>query len=417
MTKLKLRDYQVDISQKAYSILKQHKIVALNLEVRLWKTFVALEIMKLMWIKKWIFITKKKVIKWISEDYSHYENDYHLDIINYESIHKIKGNDYDICVIDESHTISTYPKPSLRYKRIKEKFGHLDLILLSWTMTPESYSQFFHQFHVSKHSVWKQYTNFYKWCNAWYVKVTQQKVSHWRINNYSKANYDKIMEDIWHLILTYTQKSAGFITSVDEKILHVKMKPQTYNIINLLKKNKVVEWKNWEVILWDTWVKEMRKIQQLCSGTCKFESWNYKILDKSKAEFIKEKFKNNKIAIFYLFKAEYELLKETFWNLLTNDLQEFNTTDKNIALQLVSWREGISLKEADYLIFYNIDFSALSYWQSRDRLTTMDRKNNTVFWIFSEWWIESDIYKTVIKKKDFTVKLFKEWQNNKSKKK
>jgi len=53
-------------------------------------------------------------------------------------------------------------------------------------------------------------------------------------------------------------------------------------------------------------------------------------------------------------------------------------------LQIVSGREGISLKEADYLVFYNIAFSALSYWQARDRLTTMERKFNTIYWIFTE---------------------------------
>ena len=64
---------------------------------------------------------------------------------------------------------------------------------------------------------------------------------------------------------------------------------------------------------------------------------------------------------------------------LTNDIDEFNATSKNIALQIVSGREGISLRNAEYIVFYNIDFSAVSYWQARDRMTTMDRQNNIVF--------------------------------------
>ncbi|HUT86222.1 MAG TPA: hypothetical protein VMW66_05245, partial [Elusimicrobiales bacterium] len=89
------------------------------------------------------------------------------------------------------------------------------------------------------------------------------------------------------------------------------------------------------------------------------------------------------------------------------DLGEFNTTDKNIALQIVSGREGISLKNADYLVFYNIDFSATSYWQGRDRMTTKDRLKNKVYWIFSEGGIEQKIYRQVIKKKSFTSSIFK----------
>jgi hypothetical protein len=92
---------------------------------------------------------------------------------------------------------------------------------------------------------------------------------------------------------------------------------------------------------------------------------------------------------------------------LTTELDEFNSTDKNIALQIVSGREGISLREADCLVFYNIDFSATSYWQSKDRMTTKDRLENNVYWIFSKGGIEADIYKAVTKKLDYTINHFK----------
>lgn len=149
------------------------------------------------------------------------------------------------------------------------------------------------------------------------------------------------------------------------------------------------------------------KLHQLYSGTIKFESGNHMVVDYSKAHFIKEKFKENKIAIFYKFKAELEALKIVFDNHLTTDLKEFKETDKNIALQIVSGREGISLKQADYIVYYNIDFSATSYWQSRDRMTTKNRLNNSVYWVFSKNGIEDQIYKAVTKKKDYTVRHFK----------
>jgi hypothetical protein len=129
----------------------------------------------------------------------------------------------------------------------------------------------------------------------------------------------------------------------------------------------------------------------------------------SKANFILNKFSGVKIAIFYKFKEEYNALCQVFGGEnLTNNVEEFDNSDKNIALQIVSGREGISLKNAKYLVYYNIDFSATSYWQSRDRLTTMQRQSNEIFWIFSKGGIELDIYKTVLKKKDYTLKIFKE---------
>ena len=92
---------------------------------------------------------------------------------------------------------------------------------------------------------------------------------------------------------------------------------------------------------------------------------------------------------------------------LTTELSVFDDTDKNIALQIVSGREGISLRNADCLVYYNIDFSATSYWQSKDRMTTKDRLDNDVYWVFTKGGIEEDIYKTVIKKKDYTINHFK----------
>ncbi len=92
---------------------------------------------------------------------------------------------------------------------------------------------------------------------------------------------------------------------------------------------------------------------------------------------------------------------------LTTDLDEFNATDKVIALQIVSGREGISLKNVEYLVFYNIQHSAVSYWQARDRLTTINRLNNKVYWIFSENGIEEKIYKIVKSKMKYTINIFK----------
>jgi hypothetical protein len=131
------------------------------------------------------------------------------------------------------------------------------------------------------------------------------------------------------------------------------------------------------------------------------------VLDYSKAKFIKKRFKYEKIGIFYKFTAELKALKEVYGDDITTDLDEFNNTRKSIALQIVSGREGISLRKAKYLVYYNIDFSATSYWQSRDRMTTKDRLYNKIYWVFSKNGIESKIYKAVNNKKDYTLRHFK----------
>jgi hypothetical protein len=122
---------------------------------------------------------------------------------------------------------------------------------------------------------------------------------------------------------------------------------------------------------------------------------------------IYDMFKGKQIAIFYKFKAELDALEFIFGDTLTTDLNEFNTTNKSIAYQIVSGREGVNLSRADSLVYMNIDFSAVSYWQSRDRLTTMDRLENNVYWFFAKNGIEDKIYKAVMNKKNYTLSVFK----------
>ena len=279
------------------------------------------------------------------------------------------------------------------------------VILLSGTPTPESYSQMYHQVYGIPTNPFREFANFYKFCSA-YVTITEKKINGLFIRDYSKG-LPSILEKMKPYTINYTQLEAGFQVQTSEHVMYVDLKQSTYKIIDKLKKDLVVEGKD-EVILADTSVKLMMKLHQLYSGTIKFESGNSMIIDLSKAEFIKEKFNGRKIGIFYKFKEELNALSQVFGaDNLTTELSVFDETDKNIALQIVSGREGISLRNAECLVYYNIDFSATSYWQSKDRMTTKDRLDNDVYWIFTNGGIEKDIYKTVIKKKVYTISHFK----------
>ncbi len=278
-----------------------------------------------------------------------------------------------------------------------------DLLLLTGTLLPESNSQIFHQLWVSPHSPYKNCGNFYKWFKI-YGTPKLIYTSYGQSNDYSTVDYDKIKTTVNNLKVSFTQEEAGFTTKVKEHIINIDMLPSTYKLIEKLKKDNVVEGRD-EIILADTGVKLMSKIHQLSSGTIKFESGNKKVLDYSKAEYIKDNFKGKKLAIFYKFTAELDAIKKHLD--VTQDIKEFNTTDKHIALQIVSGREGINLSAADVLIYYNIDFSAVSYWQSRDRLTTKERLSNSVYWLFSKGGIEHKIYKSVLNKKNYTLQTFK----------
>ena len=402
-----LRDYQIENSIKGSEILKTLNIVYYAMQVRTGKTATALNTCKINGYKKVLFLTKKKAIDNIIQDYSDFRftEFFQLIVTNNESLHILKDNDFDCVIMDEAHRFGSFPKPCKMAKDFKLRFSNIPIIFLSGTPTPESYSQIFHQLWVSKFSPFNIYNNFYKWSKV-FVNVTVKYISYGTCNDYSNANQHLIKSVTDKYMITYTQKQAKFTSIINENILLCEMEQLTYSLCNRLKKDLVVNG-NQEVILADTGVKLMQKLHQMYSGTVKFESGNSKVLDYSKALFISNRFNNKKIAVFYKFKEELNALKFAFKDRLTTDLKEFDSTDKNIALQVVSGREGISLKNADYLVYYNIDFSAVSYWQSRDRLTTMDRKTNDIYWIFSKGGIEEKIYQSVMNKKDYTLSIFR----------
>jgi hypothetical protein len=401
---MELRNYQTRLSKEAAEILQRKKIVYLAMEVRTGKTITALQTAENYCAKNVLFLTKLKAFSSVQSDYDNVGFSFKLTIANDESLHKVEG-EFDLVIHDEHHRFGAFPKPNTTAKLFKKMYGNLPMIFLSGTPTAESYSQWYHQFWVSNYSPFEQ-PSFYKWAND-YVNVKVKHLGHGKVNDYTDAR----KKDFWHLIryyiLTFTQVEAGFSTQVNENVLYCDMDAITYKIIEKLKKDLVVQNKEGQLILADTSVKLQQKLHQLYSGTCKFEDGTSKVIDFSKAIYIQKRFECDKIAIFYKFVEEFNALKNIFGNRLTNDLEEFNTTDKNIALQIVSGREGISLAKAKYLVYYNIDFSAVSYWQSRDRLTTMDRKVNDVYWIFSKDGIESKIYASVIKKKDYNNETFK----------
>lgn len=402
----KFRQYQLDIIDRATSICQRYGFVYLAMEVRTGKTLTSLGVADKLGRKNVLFVTKKKAIGSIESDYATLNPNYNIVVINYESLHKIDDLPYDMMILDEAHTLGAFPKPSKRAKQVREMvIKHKPIVcLLSGTPTPESYSQMYHQVYGIPKNPFKDYRSFYKFAGE-YVDVKQRKINSLIMNDYSNG-LSKIIDRMRPMTIAFTQSAAGFVNHIDEVVLNVKMNPTTYKIATTLKKHRVVEGEG-EVILGDTPAKLMQKLHQIYSGTVKFESGESMILDSTKAEFIKDRFKGQKVGIFYKFREEYNALKGVFEDTLCNTLEEFNGTDKNIALQIVSGREGISLREADALVYYNIDFSATSYWQSRDRMTTKDRRTSKVYWLFSERGIEKDIYKAVSNKKDYTLKHFK----------
>ena len=404
-----LRDYQERISNEAYAKLRDYGLVYLAMEPRTGKTLTAFATAYKYGSQTILFVTKKKAKADIMSqlDESAYSFDL-VEVTNYEQLHNFLSA-YDLIIIDEAHVISAYPCPSLRAKELKRICNGKPIIFLSGTPTPESFSQLFHQMWVSSFSPFKAYKNFYAWAKD-YVDIRQKYLYGKTINDYSAGKQSLIEKETNHLFIAYTQEEAGFTELVKETILYVDMLPATYQFANRLRIDKIVTNKEGASVIADTAVKLMQKLHQIFSGSIIIDEpeMRGKVFDYTKAEYIRDTFKGQKIAIFYKFKAEAMALR---WILgkVYDDPMEFNNADSGVFIsQIVSGREGIRLDTADALIMYNIDFSATSYWQSRARIQTKDRvKEAQLYWIFARGGIEDKIYKAVMDKRDYTLAHFK----------
>ena len=397
---LELRDYQKKGAEQGCKILKELGLVYFCWSVRTGKTLTSLQTAENYGAKNVLFLTKKKAIKSIEEDYQNFGFTYELTVINYESMHKALG-DFDLIILDENHCNSAFPKPSKRTREIKLRFSRLPMIMLSGTPAAESPSQWYHQFWLSARSPFKGWKTFYKWA-AIFVDVEVKHLGYATVKDYSKGKEEVIDKCIKPYVLTFSPSDAGFSSKVDIEVLNID--PINQGLIKRLKKDKFIEGKE-ETILADTGVKLMQKIHQLENGTIKFESGNSQVLDYSKAKFIKERFKNKKIAIFYYYKEELALLKAVFNN-HTTDLNEFNTTDKVYIGQQHSNALGVNLSKADCLVFYNFSFSGTNFVQSIDRLSTVNRLENNVYFVFPKGSLTEKIYRVVQQIKTFTEKMF-----------
>lgn len=407
---MKLRDYQDEISDKAVKLLQTYKIAYLAMQVRTGKTLTAIATAHKFGATKILFVTKKKAITDIINQKDEYAPSLQIFVTNYEQLSKVNES-FDIIIIDEAHSLGKFPLPSLRATELKRICVGKPIIYLSGTPNPESYSQLYHELWVSSFSPFSEYKSFYKWAQQ-FVNIKKKMINGKSFNDYNNADEKMVMDGCKHLFITYTQEQAGFESYVNETVHHVEMLESTYKFAERLRIDKVMTNKDGEVVLADTAVKLMQKLHQIFSGSVIVDQPERvaKAFDYTKANYIKDTFVGQKIAIYYKFIAEEMAIRYTFGsNRLTTDPVVFNESDNLIFIsQIQSGREGVNISTADALVFYNIDFSAVSYFQARARIQTKDRtKDANIHWIFSKGGIEDKIYKAVMDKTDYTTNIFK----------
>lgn len=404
---MKIRPHQQQKAKELLKVLNKYSCAYLAGEVRSGKTITVLETARLFKAKDVLFITKKKAIDSIQSDFGLIGFDYQITIVNYESLHKLERFNFDLIIYDESHGMGSFPKPAKRTKLIRLRFYNTPCIWLSGTPAAESYSQYYHQFFVNRMSPFVQHTNFYRWAKI-FVNIKKKRIGTHEINDYSDAKIKEIEKVISPYIVTMTQDDAGFEVNIKETILRVPTPHKIDSLAKRLIKDRAIEGKR-GYIMAEMPAKLQGKIHQIYSGTVIIEkdtgATETIILSNFKAKFIKDTFAGRKVAIAYYYQAELNVIKEVFGEMITTDLDEFNSTDKNFAIQQSS-SEGMNISRADCLVYMNLGFSGKNYIQSRDRLTVKDREHNNVYFIIESPGITDKILDAVRGKADYNLRSF-----------
>jgi hypothetical protein len=136
---VRLRTYQQQAAADLVAVLQKHRVAYLRGEVRVGKTFTALEALKRLGAKSCLIVTKKKAIPSIEADRDAIGLTAIVEVTNFEQVPKRAGRFYDVLVVDEAHSVGAYPKPSKRWHDLRAiRYKHI--ILMSGTPSPESYS-------------------------------------------------------------------------------------------------------------------------------------------------------------------------------------------------------------------------------------------------------------------------------------
>ena len=401
---MELYEHQEELINQAKPILRKYKLVYIAAETRTGKTLAAIHLLKDDF-KKILVVTKKKAISsWNSDiKLSKVKN---FDVINYESIHKMDSKEYDVIVLDEAHSIGSYPKPSQRAKQLKEMAKDKSIVYLSATPSAETYSQIFHQLWVSSFTPFEE-KSFYQWYKN-YGEDDSIFINGMFIKQYKASHGEMIMDMVNHLIVTMTKEKANFDVFVNERIHQVEVNEDYLSALEYFKSNRIITIDENEIVA-ETSASALNKLHQLNGGTIKVNDKLSLIVSNHKVNYIKENLGNDeKIVILCNYIKERDLLLTRLAN-STDEVEEFkNGSFKYFIGHIKTFSEGVDFSYADSMIIYSLNFSATTYLQSKERLANKKRvKPIVVHYLFTKGGIDEYIYQAVSNKMNFTNSYYK----------
>lgn len=385
---MKPMQHQVEFSQKLYDKLKEYGFVYLAGKPRSGKTLTAILACEKCNnnINNILVLTKKNAIEGWTKTINVYKPSKKFYVTNYEQASKLKP-EYDLVIIDESHNIGTFPKPSLRWRYIKNITKNIPHIHLSGTAIIESPSSIYHQMNISKYTPFP-FRSFYEWHN-YYGKPYVKHISGRAINM-----YDKVQPHLFNLIdkftIYMTQEDAGISSDLQaqDELHYIELSKETKELYNDLQKKRYKVYNDIEII-GDTTMKLRIALHQIEGGAIKVGDKYYDLGNTEKIDYIKKNFGDTKdIGIMCHFVGEANKLRKHF--------KKANIYSSS------AHAEGVDLSHLKHFIIYSADYSGAKFVQRRERIVNVNGSNSLkVHHLLVKKAISEQVYKLTSNKMDF----------------
>lgn len=390
--------HQVEAAEKGYSILKELGYVYISGMPRTGKTFISILIAELCNnVENVLVLTKKQAIPgWLKFIDSTLKKNYM--VINYEKLGKINGkaiylaqhpDDYQLVIIDESHNIGAFPKPSNRWRLLKAFCKSKPHIHLSGTPIIESPNAIYHQMAISDFTPFR-HKNFYDFFKQYGIPSCTY-IRGQQIQNYTKAK-PELLDYINSFTIYITQQQAGIEVPVLDKLHYVELPKELKKLYNTLMTKRVLDEYN---LVCDSVLKLRINLHMLESGIIKGFDKTY-ILDNmlDKIMYVKHNFGDTPgLGIMAHYTAEQNLLRFYFKN------AKIYSSNAHA--------EGVDLSHLTHFVIFSSDYSGAKFVQRRERIANINGSNTSiVHHILVKDAISDQVYKAVSKKRDFNNNLF-----------
>lgn len=333
-------------------------------------------------------------------------------VTNYESFHgKFNFDDagFDLMVCDEAIKLKS-PKAKWT-KEITRLSRHIPrVILLSGLLTPNNLLEIYSPVNIIApnllgKSFWQFRSRFF----------TPNPFSYQQKEWVPKVGAEKaIMDIVRPYVIRHTKEECLDLPEQVETVREVEMTGKQKKYYNQMRKDAIVQLKDGTVPA-TTKATVLNKLLQISSGfvydpdkdTHQFESSKLNELD----DIINGELQNEKVLIFYTFRAEVEIFKAKYpgSSFITGGqkaeeqetaIKNFQSGDVRLAFASISAAKyGITLTSCSHAIYYSMSYSLDDMEQSKARIHRIGQTRTTSYiYLLSKGTVDMRVYRAIQKK-------------------